>query len=303
MTAVRYLIEHLTRYSYSARVSTSQHLAYLSPRALARQSLLEHSLTIDPEPSERLERQDYFGNRVCQFTVLSPHRSLAVTGRSIVEVADTSSPIDAARSPAWEDVSAHLAYQRATPAHEAHQFAYRSPYVVGTPEIEVFARRCFTAGAPLLVAALDLMHCIHEEFTFDPEATTITTPVSRVLGDRHGVCQDFAHLQIACLRTLGLPARYVSGYLLTDPPKGQPRLVGADASHAWLAVHCPVNGWVDLDPTNDMIADSRHITVAWGRDYGDVSPLRGVILGGAEHRLEVGVSVVPAPPDASSPPA
>ncbi len=218
-----------------------------------------------------------------------------MTGRSLVDVSEASPPVDPARSPGWEDVSADLAYRRAAPAHEAHQFAYRSPYVVGSPEIEAFARQSFTPGAPLLAATLDLMHRIHEEFTFDTEATTIATPVSRVLDGRHGVCQDFAHLQIACLRTLGLAARYVSGYLLTDPPQGQPRLVGADASHAWLSVHCPAHGWVDFDPTNDVIADSRHVTVAWGRDYGDVSPLRGVILGGAEHRLEVGVSVVPVP--------
>ena len=137
------------------------------------------------------------------------------------------------------------------------------------------------------------MHRIFSEFTFDPSSTTITTPVTRVLADRHGVCQDFAHLQISCMRSLGLPARYVSGYLLTTPPPGKPRLVGADASHAWLSVHCPVLGWIDIDPTNDVICDLRHITVAWGRDYGDVSPLRGVILGGARHTLEVGVSVVP----------
>ena len=137
------------------------------------------------------------------------------------------------------------------------------------------------------------MHRIHDEFRFDPSATTITTPVTRVLEERHGVCQDFAHLQISCLRSLGLPARYVSGYLLTDPPPGQPRLIGADASHAWLSVHCPRHGWVDLDPTNALLPDARHITLGWGRDYGDVSPLRGVMLGGAEHTLTVGVSVVP----------
>ena len=138
------------------------------------------------------------------------------------------------------------------------------------------------------------MHRIHREFTFDPGATTITTPVTRVLAERRGVCQDFAHLQIGCLRSLGLPARYVSGYLLTDPPPGQPRLVGADASHAWLSVCCPRLGWVDLDPTNDVLPSQRHVTLAWGRDYGDVSPLRGVVLGGRAHTLHVGVSVTPA---------
>ena len=173
------------------------------------------------------------------------------------------------------------------------QFAYASPYVVIAPELERFARVSFPPGRPCSAGAIDLMHRIHAEFRFDPSATTVTTPVTRVLAERHGVCQDFAHLQISCLRALGLRARYVSGYLLTDPPAGQPRLIGADASHAWLSVRCPHHGWIDLDPTNDVIVDRRHVTIAWGRDYGDVSPLRGVLLGGAEHTLTVGVSVVP----------
>ena len=173
------------------------------------------------------------------------------------------------------------------------QFAYASPYVVIAPELERFARASFPPGRSVLAGAIDLMHRIHAEFRFDPSATTVTTPVTRVLAERHGVCQDFAHLQISCLRALGLSARYVSGYLLTDPPAGQPRLIGADASHAWVSVRCPHHGWVDLDPTNDVIVDRRHVTIAWGRDYGDVSPLRGVLLGGAEHTLTVGVSVVP----------
>jgi transglutaminase-like putative cysteine protease len=156
-----------------------------------------------------------------------------------------------------------------------------------------YAATAFSAGMPILAATLALMHRIHEDFTFDAAATTVTTPVTKVLAERRGVCQDFAHLQIACLRSLGLAARYVSGYLLTDPPPGQPRLLGADASHAWVSVFCPPIGWVDVDPTNDMLADERHVTVAWGRDYGDVSPLRGVILGGGQHVLHVGVSVVP----------
>jgi transglutaminase-like putative cysteine protease len=176
---------------------------------------------------------------------------------------------------------------------EPAQYAFASPYVAPDPEIAAFARDSFAPERPLLDAAIHLMHRIHDEFRFDATATTITTPVKRVLEERRGVCQDFAHLQISCLRSLGLPARYVSGYILTDPPPGQPRLKGADASHAWLAVYCPRNGWVDLDPTNDLRPELRHVRLAWGRDYGDVSPLRGVILGGADHSLHVGVSVVP----------
>jgi transglutaminase-like putative cysteine protease len=190
-----------------------------------------------------------------------------------------------------------LGYRPGEPSRGAAEYAYASPYVTLDPEIAEFGRASFAAGQPLLAAAIDLMHRIHREFRFDPAATTITTPLRRVLVEGRGVCQDFAHLQSSCLRALGIAARYVSGYLLTDPPPGQPRLVGADSSHAWLAVHCPHHGWVDLDPTNDVLPDLRHVTLAWGRDYGDVSPLRGVILGGARHTLGVAVSVVPLDPD------
>jgi transglutaminase-like putative cysteine protease len=204
-----------------------------------------------------------------------------------VDVEPRPEPIDPESSPPWEEMCGGGAFDEGT------EFRYPSPYVEPAAVLAAFARRVFTGGRPLLSAAAALMHAIHDEFQFDPGATTITTPATRVLEERHGVCQDFAHLQIACLRSLGLPARYVSGYLLTDPPPGQPRLVGADASHAWLSVWCPRNGWVDLDPTNAVIPDSRHVSIAWGRDYGDVSPLRGVVLGGGSHELYVGVSVVP----------
>ncbi|HEX6464233.1 MAG TPA: transglutaminase family protein, partial [Vicinamibacterales bacterium] len=174
------------------------------------------------------------------------------------------------------------------------QFRYSSPYVALTGELADYARESFLPGRPLLAGAIDLMHRIHADFQFDPGSTAVTTPLTRVMAEHRGVCQDFAHVQIGCLRSLGIAARYVSGYLRTDPPAGPPRLVGADASHAWISVRCPEHGWVDLDPTNDLLPDLRHITVAWGRDYGDVSPLRGVLLGGGEHELSVAVSVVPA---------
>jgi transglutaminase-like putative cysteine protease len=188
------------------------------------------------------------------------------------------------------------AFQPGRPCEEPAEFLFESPYVQLTPELAAFARTSFAPGRPLLAAAIDLMHRIHDEFTFDPSATSITTPVSRVLTERGGVCQDFAHLQIACVRSLGLAARCVSGYLLTDPPPGQARLVGADASHAWVSVWCPHYGWVDLDPTNAVLPDWRHVTTAWGRDYGDVSPLRGVVLGNSAHELYVGVNVAPVSP-------
>ena len=285
---VRYRIEHETRYVYSSSVSTSQHVACLRPRELAWQHVRSHALTIDPAPARVAHREDYFGNSLDHFELLRPHRELQVLSRAVVDVhSRAAAPPDVSVSPPWDSPTRGL-----LPIDDA-QFAYASPYVAIAPELERFARESFPPGRSVLGGAIDLMHRIHAEFRFDPSATTVTTPVTRVLAERHGVCQDFAHLQISCLRALGLPARYVSGYLLTDPPAGQPRLIGADASHAWVSVRCPHHGWVDLDPTNDVIVDLRHVTIAWGRDYGDVSPLRGVLLGGAEHTLTVGVSVVP----------
>jgi transglutaminase-like putative cysteine protease len=298
---VRYRIEHETRYVYSSSVSTSQHVACLRPRELAWQHVRSHALTIDPAPARVAHRVDYFGNTVDHFELLRPHRELQVLSRAVVDVdARHATAPDITLSPPWDSPadangsagSARSAAAAAMTIDDA-QFAYASPYAVIAPELERFARVSFPRGQTVLGGAIDLMHRIHAEFRFDPSATTVTTPVTRVLAERHGVCQDFAHLQISCLRALGLRARYVSGYLLTDPPPGQPRLIGADASHAWVSVRCPHHGWVDLDPTNDVIVDRRHVTIAWGRDYGDVSPLRGVLLGGAEHTLTVGVSMTP----------
>ena len=292
-----YRIEHETRYVHAGGVSTSQHVAYLTPRTLPRQCVRWHDLAIEPAPASRVQRVDYFGNAVDQFTILTPYDEMRVVGRSVVEVTATEPPIALDAGAPWEAVRDELFYQRGAPYADAAEFSYPSPYVVTAPELAAFARESFAPKRPLVAAAVHLMHRIHEEFTFDPGATTIATPVTRVLADRRGVCQDFAHLQIGCLRSLGLAARYVSGYLLTEPPPGQPRLVGADASHAWLSVWCPRLGWVDLDPTNDVLPSQRHVTLAWGRDYGDVSPLRGVVLGGRSHTLHVGVSVTPAAED------
>ncbi len=293
MSSVAYRIEHETRYVHTGLVSTSQHVGCLTPRSLPRQIVQTHELSVDPRPAHETQRTDYFGNLVTQFTILTPYTELRVATRGLVEVLGRGRAVDPEGSPAWEDVRDAGVYRPGTACDEAAQFRYPSPYIDLAPELAAFARRAFPAGRPLIAAAVELMHRIHDEFTFDPGATTIMTPVSRVLAERRGVCQDFAHLQIACLRSLGLAARYVSGYLLTDPPKGQPRLVGADASHAWLSVWCPVQGWVDLDPTNAVLPELRHVTLAWGRDFSDVSPLCGVVLGGGSHKLHVGVSVVP----------
>jgi transglutaminase-like putative cysteine protease len=300
MTSVLYDVEHQTRYVHAGRVSTSRHLGYLTPRMLPRQAVHRHAISIDPHPADCATRHDVFGNSVTQFSILTPYIELGVTSRSLVEVwprSPSGQDIDPEASLAWEDVRESGVFRANAPCDEAAEFRYRSPYVELAAELADFARPALTPRRPLLAAAIGLMHRIHDEFRFDAGATSVTTPVSRVLAERGGVCQDFAHLQIACLRSFGLAARYVSGYLLTDPPPGQNRLVGADASHAWLSVWCPPYGWVDLDPTNAVLPDWRHVTTAWGRDYGDVSPLRGVVLGSADHELYVGVSVVPVHAD------
>jgi transglutaminase-like putative cysteine protease len=286
MSVVRYRVEHETHYRHAEAVTVSKHVACLTPRTLPRQLVQAFELAVTPEPADRATRVDYFGNLITHFTILRAYHDLHVVARSVVDVR-APTPIDAASSPPWEAVAAAAA------AIDDEQFRFASPFAQTGDDLAAYARQSLTARRPLLEAALDLTHRIHHDFRFDAGATAITTPVSRVLVERRGVCQDFAHLQIACLRSLGLVARYVSGYLLTDPPPGLPRLVGADASHAWLSVWCPVNGWVDMDPTNDLVPADRHIVIGWGRDYGDVSPLRGVVLGGGEHSLTVGVSVSP----------
>lgn len=295
-----YRIDHQTRYVHTGLVSTSQHVGCLTPRSLPRQIVHAHEVTVDPRQAHETRRTDYFGNLVTQFAILTPYTELQVAARGLVEVMASGRAIDPAASPAWEEVRDAGIYRRGVGWDEAAQFRYPSPYVDPAPELAAFAHRAFAPGRPLAAAAIELMHHIHDEFQFDPGATTITTPVTRVLSERRGVCQDFAHLQIACLRSLGLAARYVSGYLLTDPPPGQARLAGADASHAWLSVWCPRQGWIDLDPTNAVLPELRHVTLAWGRDYSDVSPLCGVVLGGGKHKLHVGVSVVPVEPLADS---
>jgi len=293
MRSALYRIEHETRYRHAGRASTSQHVAYLTPRELPRQRVRRHELTVEPALANRSQRTDFFGNTVHQFTILTPYHEMRAISRSLVEVVASETAVDPAASEAWEAVRDALLYLRGAAYQDAAQFSFPSPYAGHGPELAAFALESFEPGRPLVAAAVDLMHRIHREFIFDPRATSITTPVTRVLAERHGVCQDFAHLQIASMRSLGLAARYVSGYLLTDPPPGQPRLVGADASHAWLAVWCPRQGWVALDPTNGLLPTLRHVVLAWGRDYGDVSPLRGVVLGGQDHTLHVGVSVMP----------
>jgi transglutaminase-like putative cysteine protease len=285
---MRYHVLHETHYRYESPVVLSQQLLHLKPRELPWQKLGSHRLTVDPEPGESGEREDYFGNPVTQFLVAAPHTALAVRSEAWLEVAPRAAP--AAGAP-WEQVREQLA--RPAAQHEPAQYLYESPQVECFRDLAEYAARSFAPGRHIVQAALDLTRRIHAEFKFDPRATSVATPLRQVLARRRGVCQDFAHLMIGCLRSLGLAARYVSGYILTTPPPGKPRRVGADASHAWVAVHCGEAGWVELDPTNDCLVDDEHVTLGWGRDFSDVTPMRGVILGGGEQELEVRVTVTP----------
>ncbi|SDH16724.1 transglutaminase family protein [Propionivibrio dicarboxylicus] len=296
MDIARYHVIHETRYDYESPVSLSRQLLHLTPRACPWQRSIAHEIVIAPTPGVDRVRVDSFGNPVRQFAIEAPHGSLLVRAESRIEVRSRRLDATAFAAPEWESVRDRLAYGVLPVELEASIYLFESPYTRVKREFAAYAAPSFTPGRPLLDAVRDLMQRVFRDFRYDAGATTVATPVLTVLEQRRGVCQDFAHLMISCLRSLGLSARYVSGYLLTRPPPGKPRLVGADASHAWLSVFCPdVSGgiWVDFDPTNNVLPDREHITVAWGRDFGDVSPLRGVILGGDAHQPEVAVTVLP----------
>ena len=291
---MRFEVVHETLYRYETPVVLSQQLLHLSPRPLPWQERASHAIRVEPEPAESAERVDYFGNPVTQIALAMPHQSLAVRARTEVSLAPRPRPPVAA---AWEEVRDRLRAGGGAAPLDAVQFAFESPHVELFRDLSAYGAKSFARGRNLLEAALDLTGRIHAEFAFDPKATSVSTPLREVLQKRRGVCQDFAHLMIGCLRALGLAARYVSGYILTTPPPGRPRLIGADASHAWVSLWCAnadaLGGWVDLDPTNDCLVDEQHITLAWGRDFGDVTPMRGVILGGGEQELQVHVTVTP----------
>ncbi|MCG6577779.1 transglutaminase family protein [Pseudomonas sp. AF32] len=291
----RYQIFHDTHYHYDSPVSLAQQLAHLWPRTCDWQCCTEQQLTITPEPTIRRDELDVFGNPLTRLAFERPHDELLVNARLSVEVLARPEP-DFSLSPAWESTCSALTYSSrplSASVLEACRYRFESPYVHLKRSFVEFSESCFAPGRPLMACVRALMEKIFDEFTFDAEATQVATPLVEVLERRRGVCQDFAHLMLACVRSRGLAARYVSGYLLTQPPPGQPRLIGADASHAWISVFCPVLGWVDFDPTNNVQPALEHITLAWGRDFSDVSPLRGVILGGGSHDPEVRVTVMP----------
>ena len=287
----RYSVEHETRYSYNSPVVQSWQMAHLTPRRLPWQQVFAHSLQIDPLPDEQHSAVDSFGNAVVHFALHGAHRRLQVRMQCLVDVGERPAlPVD--ETP-WQVVRDAVCSTEPPCELAAVQMIEPTPLVPLSDAARAYAEPHFAPQRHWLAAVSALMHAIHGDFTFDPEATTVSTSVDEVLAQRRGVCQDFAHLMLACLRAHGLPARYVSGYLLTNPPPGRPRLMGVDASHAWVAAYSPQCGWVEFDPTNNQLADSRYVTLAWGGDFADVVPLRGVILGGDEQALRVAVSVTP----------
>lgn len=287
-----YDVSHRTRYRYSIPVSFSHHRLHLTPRPCAHQVCHRTALSVSPNPTVQTAGEDYFGNPVTNVTLQDQHKELTLHSRSVIEVSPASPP-DPARTAPWDTIYEALYGDTSDTGLDAIQYVFDSPCAASSSTLARYAAESFPSGAPVLAGALDLTRRIYQEFTYDGTATTVSTPVEEVFAGRRGVCQDFAHLEIACLRSLGVPARYVSGYLLTHPPEGKERLVGADASHAWLAVWCPDHGWVDLDPTNNLVVSEEHITVAWGRDYSDVSLIKGAIFGGGAHTIDVAVDVVP----------
>jgi transglutaminase-like putative cysteine protease len=289
-----YRIVHRTTYRYKFPVSLGNHVACLKPRNLPHQRLIRDELVIHPAPATLTQRSDYFGNTLCFFTLQQPHRELVVETHNEVEKGDTSSETKGLESNlGWEDAVTLIADGRTPATAEACQFSFESPRIRTRPDFATYALQSFTPGRPMSESLLDLTARIHSDFRFDAKSTNVRTPTEEVFRKRRGVCQDFAHVQIACLRSLNLAARYVSGYLRTYPPPGKPRLIGADASHAWVSAYCPGIGWIDVDPTNNVVPSEGHVTLAWGRDYGDVSPLRGLVLGGGAHTLKVGVDMEP----------
>ena len=283
---MRYRATHTTRYAYQAAVSQCQSEVRLTPRALPWQTLVESRIQTTPEPVSIERHKDYFGNEVTSFTIVESHDEFVTVATSVVDVAERLLPT--APGPPWEEVRDDLAAHAWPEVLEAFEFTLASPYVTTAPLLADYARASFAAGRGIAEAAQDLTHRIHSEFRYEPKATRIDTPVLDAFAARRGVCQDFSHVMIGALRSLGLAARYVSGYLRSGA-----KYLGAEASHAWVSVFVPGSGWFDFDPTNDVRPGTGHITLAWGRDYGDVAPVKGIALGGGSQVVEVEVRVEP----------
>lgn len=284
-------VSHKTLYRYSQPVVQSQHLVHMSPRVMPNQTIRHHSLMVEPAPAKRFEGQDAFGNPVMILDIEVPHQEFVIHSRTSIE---TSKPpaFNASASTPWDRLDDALLSAGHELPIDVIQYRCGSRQTMPTPEVAAYAELSFPPGRPVIDGAIDLSLRIFKEFKFDPSATDVSTPITEVLLNRRGVCQDFAHLALACLRALRIPARYVSGYILTRPPPGKPRLQGTDASHAWISVWSPETDWVDLDPTNGLVVSDEHITIALGRDYDDISPISGVLLGGGTHSVTVGIDVI-----------
>lgn len=286
-------VSHKTVYRYASPVAQSHHLVHLAPRPHERQRVIRHSLVITPDPALRTDFIDYYGNPASAVAIENSHSELSIHSRILLEV--TAPPrVDLAASAPWEAVARKFAPRQGPYDLEVAQYLPPSHHTPLCRDVLAFAEPSFPPGRPLLACVADLSARIHRDFAYDSSATDVATTIAELLRIRRGVCQDFAHLLLAACRVMGLPARYVSGYLLTHPPVGQPKLIGSDASHAWASVWAPDVGWVDFDPTNNVIPQGEHITIAYGRDFQDVSPVTGVLLGGGAHQLDVGVDVTPA---------
>lgn len=285
---MRYRVSHVSNYAYGSPVDLAAHMLHLRPRPLPWQRVLSDRIVAEPEGARRRDAEDHFGNIVTWLFLDRPHADFIVTAESVVDVSYPELPHG---TPSWETIVEAALAVGAGPAAE---YRFDSPMAPAVAETRDYAQTSFSKGRPVLDALRDLNQRIYNEFRFRSGVTTISTPVSQVMKRREGVCQDFTHLMVSALRGLGLPARYNSGYIRTKPPPGQKRRQGADQSHAWVGAWLgPEHGWVDLDPTNGIVVHEEHVLLGWGRDYGDVSPVQGTILGGGVHHLKVAVDIEP----------
>ncbi|TDG12780.1 transglutaminase family protein [Seongchinamella unica] len=289
---MRYRVRHSTHYRYSARVTSCYNLAYVLPRDTRRQKCLSSRVSVSPQPAITRTRSDYFGNQAYHFEIQRPHRELVISVESEIRVSHPDQGLNLDLGISYEQAVQQIRKDRSQQALNAREYLLDSPMIAASEELAQYAHQSFAPDKSLRSCVADLTSRIFSDFTYDPDFTTIATPLAEVLEHRRGVCQDFAHLQIGCLRAVGIPAKYVSGYIETLPAPGEEKLVGADATHAWIAYYCPDEGWVEFDPTNDTPAHTQHIVTAFGRDYFDVTPVKGVIFGGGDHpQLSVSVDV------------
>lgn len=282
---MRYRISHITEYAYSARVSHCYNMAHLIPRTTNRQTCITNNINVQPYTAFHSQRQDYFGNTAYHFEIQRPHKKLVIDSTSEIETLAQNTSLDLDIGLTCAQAKNHLSFSKEQKDIDAREFILNSPMIKSSEALRKFAEPFFPDDRPFLSAVMEFTSHIFNDFTYDPQSTTVSTPIEDVLKNKRGVCQDFAHLQIGCLRSLGFPAKYVSGYIETLPPPGQEKLVGSDASHAWVSVYSPYEGWFEFDPTNNCLVNEQYIITAWGRDYFDITPLKGVIYGGGDSPL------------------